>query len=324
MERPEDIDELLAQAVLEGHPPAVDLARHEHHFLVLDVDAFDLADPVGELEQLRLGKRLGRIEAALLLPDQRGIQTLLDRRPDREGRGEVVALDDEVGPVAHGHLVDLVEEMVGGVAGEDVGEPGLDTDAGEREQAALVPALVPVELLLAQQHVRAGQRHRHVEIGAAVLEGGVEDRRVEARIGRVEDSVRLGLAQESDESLPVARVDLRRGKAVVAVALHDRGGTGRIEIGEGHALEEVPAFRDSSDRGSHGPRADHEHLHQRRRIRVTPSRNGRRTASTRSSCRTCSLKRAIACPFSPSESRPKRVLSAAMMPFGESFGRIAS
>ena len=53
--------------------------------------------------------------------------------------------------------------------------------------------------VLAEEHVRPRQRHRHVEIGAAVLESCVQDRRVEPGIGRVEDRIRTGLAQQSDE-----------------------------------------------------------------------------------------------------------------------------
>src|SRR5205807_8133313 len=51
------------------------------------------------------------------------------------------------------------------------------------------------------------------------------------------------------------------------------------------------AARIAFDGAAYAPGPDDEHLHQRRRISVTPSRNGRRTASTRSSARTCSLKR---------------------------------
>ena len=239
MQRLEDVDELRAEPVLERHAAAVDLARHEHDLLVLDVDALDHADPLRELEQLRLRERLGRVEAALLLPDQRRVQALLDRRPDREGRSEVVALDDEVGAVAHPHLVDLVEEVVGGIAGEDVGEARLDADPREREQAALPPALVHVELVLPELDVGARERHRHVEIRAAVLERGVEDRRVEARVGRVEDGVGAGLAQQADERVLVARVDLGRGETIVAVPRQDGGRPGRIEVGERHPLEEA-------------------------------------------------------------------------------------
>ena len=54
--------------------------------------------------------------------DDRRVEALLDRRPDRERRREVVAVDDEVGAVTDADLVDLAEQLVGGVAGRDVGE----------------------------------------------------------------------------------------------------------------------------------------------------------------------------------------------------------
>ncbi len=310
--------------VLEGHAPAVDLPWHEHDFLVLDVDALDYADSLGELEQLRLGERLGGVEAALLLPDQRRVQALLDRRPDGEGRREVVTLDDEVGAVAHPHLVDLVEQVVCCIAGKNIGEARLDADSGQREEPALLPALVQVELVLPEQHVGARERHRHVEIRAAVLEGGVENRRVETRIRGIEDGVGLGRAQQRDERLAVARVDLGRGEAVIAVPLDHRGRPSRVEVGEGDALEEVATSRHRRDRRAYRPSPNHEDLHPRRRINVTPSRNGSRTASTRSSCRTCSLNRAIAVAFSPSPSSPNSVLSAAITPRGDILGRTAS
>ena len=138
-ERPEHADELLAEAVLERHALAVDPARHQHDLLVLDVDALDRADAGRELEQLGLGERRGRVPAALALPDQRRVQALLDRRPDRERGRERVAVDREVGAVAHADLVDALEQVVGGVAGEDVGEPRLDADPAEREPARAPP-----------------------------------------------------------------------------------------------------------------------------------------------------------------------------------------
>ena len=68
-----------------------------------------------------------------------GFEALLDRRPDGEGRRELVALDDDVRAVADAGLVDLREQVVGRVAGEDVREAGLDADADEREQAGRLP-----------------------------------------------------------------------------------------------------------------------------------------------------------------------------------------
>src|SRR5436190_4954810 len=93
MQRTQHVDELVAEAVLERHAAAIHFARDEHHLLVLDVDAFDRADSLRKVEDLGLRERLRRIKAAVALPDQRRIEALLDRRPDREGRRERVALD---------------------------------------------------------------------------------------------------------------------------------------------------------------------------------------------------------------------------------------
>jgi hypothetical protein len=122
VQRLQHLDELVAEAVLERHAPAVDVARDEQHLLVLDVDALDRPDPLGEVEHLGLGERRGREPAAVALPDDRRVEALLDRRPDRERRREVVALDDEARAVADADLVDRGEQLVGGVTREDVGE----------------------------------------------------------------------------------------------------------------------------------------------------------------------------------------------------------
>ena len=52
------LDELVAQAVLEGDPLGVDPARHQQHLFVLDVHALDRPDALGEVEHLRLAERL--------------------------------------------------------------------------------------------------------------------------------------------------------------------------------------------------------------------------------------------------------------------------
>ena len=79
----------------------------------------------------------------------------------------------------------------------------------EREQPALAPAVGRGELLLAEHParqlvgtlgVRLRQRHRHVEVVAARVERGGEDRRVEPRVARVHDHVdraRRGPARRS-------------------------------------------------------------------------------------------------------------------------------
>ena len=129
MQRLEHRDELVAQAVLEGDAVAVDPAGDEQHLFVLDVHALDRADAFGEHEHLRLGERRGGVPPAVAFPDHRRVEALLDRGPDRERRREVVAVDHEVGAVADADLVDGGEQVVGGVAGEHVGEARLDADA---------------------------------------------------------------------------------------------------------------------------------------------------------------------------------------------------
>ena len=104
VQRAQHADELLPQPVLERHPLALHPAGDQHDLLVLDVHALDRADALRELEHLRLGEGRRGVEAALALPDQRRVQALLDRRPDRERRREVIPLDHEVGAVAHPHL----------------------------------------------------------------------------------------------------------------------------------------------------------------------------------------------------------------------------
>ena len=108
---------------------------------MLDVHALHRADPLREVEHLGLGERLGRVPATIALPDHRRVEALLDRRPDREGGRELVAVDLEIRAVADPDRVDLGEELVAGVAGEDVGEARLDPDPDEREPAGLFPPL---------------------------------------------------------------------------------------------------------------------------------------------------------------------------------------
>ena len=179
----------------------------EQHLLVLDVDALDRADPLGEVEGLGLGERLCRVPAPLALPDHGRIEALLDRRPDRERGREVVAVDDEVCAVADPDQVDLGEELVRRVAGEHVGEAGLDADPDERQQSALAPALLLRELrvaeLLARLRVREG--HRHVEVGAARVEGRREDGLVEAGVDGVQDRVGALRARRARRSAPRRR-----------------------------------------------------------------------------------------------------------------------
>ena len=130
LQRLEHVDELVAEAVLERHPLDVDPARDQDHLFVLDVDALAAAPmPSGNVKISGSLNGARRVPAALTLVDHGRVEALLDRRPDRERRGEVVAVDDEVGAVADADLVDPREQVVGRVAGGDVGEAGLDAHA---------------------------------------------------------------------------------------------------------------------------------------------------------------------------------------------------
>ena len=271
MERPQHVDELLPEPVLERHALAVDPPRDQQHLLVLDVHALDRADAFREVEHLGLGERLRREPAALFLPDHRRVEALLDRRPDGEGRRELVALDDDVRAVADTCLVDLGEQVIGGVAGEDVREAGLDAHADESQQAGRLPRLLGRELLVAELHARSartalrmrlGQRHRHVEVRAASLERRREDRRVEARVDGVEDRVGVRLAGERHDGGGVGGVHLRGAEAVRLAELLDDGlGACQVVVSEDHVLEERAPLRDRADGRPDTPRTDYEDPH---------------------------------------------------------------
>ena len=115
--------------------------------------------------------------------------------------------------------------MVGGVAREHVREARLDAHPDQREQPALDPALVLRELRVPELHVRLlvrplgmwrRQRHRHVEVRAARVEGGSEDLRIGTRVGCVEDDVRGARRDRRRERRRVGGIDGRRGEALVA------------------------------------------------------------------------------------------------------------
>ncbi len=82
-------------------------------------------------------------------------------------------------------LVDVGEQVVGRVSGEDVGQPRLDSDAEQRQPSRVGPPLRLRELQVAELEpaagvrlvrVRRGQRHGHVEVvgtgGERALEHG--------------------------------------------------------------------------------------------------------------------------------------------------------
>ena len=203
------------------------------------------------------------------LPHDRRVQALLDRRPDGERRGELVALDHQVRAVADADLVDGREQPVGRVAGEHVRQPGLDPDAAQRQQPAALPLAGERELLVTQLdprlpvrvgRVRAGQRHRHVEVGDPGGEGRAEDRHHEPRVDRVQHRIApLGSDQLHDRLL-VRRVELYRGEPVATPG--DRPPRPLlVVIGHDDALEQIPPRDRSRDRRPDSARADDQHPH---------------------------------------------------------------
>jgi len=110
--------------------------------------------------------------------------------------------------------------------------------------------------------VRLGERHGHVQVGDARLEAGVEDRLVEDRVDRVQDRVRLRLADQAHHVVPAAGVDPVRREAAVVGRGHERLGPREVVVGERAVLEERAAARDrgegradaagSDDQDSHG------------------------------------------------------------------------
>src|SRR6185312_9797565 len=144
------------------------------------------------------------------------------------------------------------------------------------------------ELELAEQQARLRQGHRHVEVRAPRLEGGLEDRHVEARVGGIQD--RVVLARERRDARLVGGVDLCCRETLVVEPVDQRLRPGWIEVGEGHPLEEVAFLRDRSCSRADAAGADDEDLH-------ASAPRSRRSSST-SSC------------GSPRSTRPSRPVTA--------------
>jgi hypothetical protein len=269
VQRLQHADELLAEAVLEGDPLGLDPPRDQQHLLVLHVHALHRADPGREVEHLRLAERRSGVPAAADLPDHRGVQAFLDGGPDREGRGEVVAVDDQVRAVPHADLVDLAEQRVGGVTGEHVREAGLNTHADQGELAAVLPLRRQRELVVAELdpgravrvvRVRMGQRHRHVEIVNSGSERSRVQRHDESRICRVHQDVARMIGEQPGDGVGVPRVDPDR-----PVPVASRRGTFRpaqVVVADDE-VGERPAGGDPRERGADAAGTNEKYPHLR-------------------------------------------------------------
>ena len=198
MEGLEDVYELVAEAVFEGHPIDVDPARNQDDFFVFDVDALQRADALWKREDLWLTERRSCVPAAFAFVDHGRVETFFDRCPDRKCRGEVVAVNHEVGTVADADFIDLGEQVIGRVAGSHVGESGFDTHPNEGHQVAVLPDGVLRKLRVAEPstgfrvwlgRMRRGHVHRHIDVVAVGGKGTFEDRWVESRVAGVENHV---------------------------------------------------------------------------------------------------------------------------------------
>jgi hypothetical protein len=268
---PEHLDELTTQPVLEGDPPCVDPAGDQQHLFVLDVDALDRADAGGEVEHLRLGEWLGGVPAARVLPDHRRVEAFLDGGPDRERRREVQAIDHQVRPVSHANLVDLAEQVVGGVASEHVGQARLDTHGDQRQPPGLRPGTGARELRVTQLDpafrigsgwMRVRQRHREVQIVRAGRERPVEDRHHEPGIDRVDHMCdALVLAQRGN--LRCRRCVQPGGRQPWIIhAGHHTGGPVEIAVGHDEVFEELATAGDGRGGGTDRAGADQEDSHR--------------------------------------------------------------
>ena len=232
-------------------------------------------------------------QPAVALPDHRRVEALLDRRPDRERGREVVAAHDHVGAVADADLVDPVEQLVGRVAGEDVGQARLDAHAAQGQQTLRLPLRRPWRTgrRPASRPSRRGGGRGAAATATSPCRGrstpaaqaGVEDRHDEAGVGRVEDGVGAGGRRWPPRRRGgVGRVDARPPPA----ADHRdgrpcAGPASTIEVGQGHRLEERPSRRDRRERRPDTTSTDDQDPHRRRlNAGAAIAREPRRRASS--------------------------------------------
>ncbi len=272
----EDVDELVAEAVLEGRPLAVDPARHQEHLLVLDVDALDRPDALGEVEDLRLAERRGGEPATPSSQITGGLRhSSIVVHIENDGAKISLPSSSVTTRLAPSRVPSSSisrEQVVGGVPREHVGEPGLDADPDQREPPRALPLLGHGELLVAELDAASSygargcgfdRRHRHVEVVGAGGERTVEDRHVEDRVDGVHHVGDPVLRHSAVTESADGGVDLRRDEAVVAERLDRLRRAGPVVVGDHAELEEVATRRDRGEGGSDAAGADQQDSHDR-------------------------------------------------------------
>ena len=140
-------------------------------------------------------------------------------------------------------LVDFVEQVLGRICGEYVGQARVHAHANQRQPACGLPVGVALELLIAQlRAVRPRQAHRHVHVVGAGGECAVHDRQDELRVDRVHHEVDLVALSQSRHDSRRRGVDLRRAEAL---GLADLAGDGlrstEVVVGQHHVFQPRPA-----------------------------------------------------------------------------------
>ena len=231
MNRLENVNELLTQAVLEGDLFRINLAGDEEHFLVFHIHALDWANALWEIESFGFTEWFRGVPANTILPNNRRIEALFNRRPDAKRRCKFVAFDDNVRAVQNLHFIDTAEQLVAGVFGEDVREPRFNAHANDGPDAELVPVPVARKLLIAELDTGFGvgakwmwlrQGHGHVDVVHFFVFTCQEDGHDESGVNRVDDNVWAVGAQQLFNCVDLAGIDLGGNETRVAVEASHR------------------------------------------------------------------------------------------------------
>ena len=92
----EHINKRRTKPIFEGDFARIYLSWNECNLFVLHVDTFDGPNTFGEIENLKVREWFSGVPTNSLFPHQRWIETFFNRGPDREGRCEIVAINDQV------------------------------------------------------------------------------------------------------------------------------------------------------------------------------------------------------------------------------------